>query len=81
VVHALFNAGLRPANVRDLARRFGMDERQLAECSMGRDVQALVDADIAEGKRQQVRGTPTFVVDGQAMYIDGVQNYLESRFK
>lgn len=81
VVHALFNAGQRHADVHELARRFGLDGRALADCSRGRDVQTLVDVDIAEARRLQVGGTPTFVVNGETMYMDAVQMYLESKFK
>lgn len=81
VVQALFQQSSRRANPHQIARRFGLDEQELATCSMGREAQLFVDEDIARGKQLQVKGTPTFVVDGKSMYLDEIQKFLESGFK
>lgn len=59
-----------------LARIHGMDGGGLSQCAMGRDVQAFVDADIAQGNRLKIPGTPTFVVDGKTMNMVEIEKYL-----
>ena len=48
-----------------LARGLGLDDEAMMRCLSDRSVAAVIDADIAEGKRLGVSATPTFFVNGK----------------
>lgn len=80
MIHALFHTGMQKLDERAMARRFGLDENPWVTCLMSREVQAVIDDDIAKGNRLQIYGTPTFVVDEKLMDMNEIQVYLETRF-
>ncbi len=81
VLADLFRSGYRPMDLRTLAKRHQMQAREFVRCAAGRASQLAVDRDLAEGKRLNVQGTPTFFVDGTAMNIVDLENLLKSKLK
>jgi protein-disulfide isomerase len=59
-------ADLSRAGLEQLAGKVGIDERKFDACLDGGRYDAAVKADIAEGNRARVGGTPTFVINGRA---------------
>ncbi|MEI9886295.1 MAG: Na+/H+ antiporter NhaA [Rhizomicrobium sp.] len=72
---ALFEAEppLKPDTVRAIAKRLGLDMAQFERDLDDPGVQARVDEDLEEGKRNGVTGTPSFFVDG--LRYDGAWDY------
>jgi predicted DsbA family dithiol-disulfide isomerase len=56
------------------AGEFELDEGAFGECLDSGATRAQVQADVAEGIAQGVRGTPTFLIDGQPLV--GAQPYV-----
>lgn len=52
-------------NLRTYARAIGLDEAQFEADMASAEIEAELRADIAEGRRAGVTGTPTFFVDGK----------------
>jgi protein-disulfide isomerase len=52
-------------NLRTYARAIGLDEAQFEADMASAEIEAELRADIAEGRRAGVTGTPTFFVDGR----------------
>lgn len=55
------------ADVRRLGQAAGLDAARLAACLNAPGTQARVAADIAEGRRVGVQGTPTVLIDGKLL--------------
>ena len=81
VLPDLFRAGYRPMDLRTLATRHKLDATTFVACAAGRGSQLIVDRDLAEGRRLNVQGTPTFFVDGVSMNIVDLENQLKSKLK
>jgi protein-disulfide isomerase len=52
-------------DIKKLARDVGLDEKKLSRAFNSRDVRIKLKKDIYEGIKLGVRGTPSFVIDGQ----------------
>lgn len=55
------------ADVKRLGQQAGLDAARLAACLASPDSRQRVEADIAEGRRVGVRGTPTVLVNGKKL--------------
>ncbi|NOZ86960.1 MAG: thioredoxin domain-containing protein [Deltaproteobacteria bacterium] len=64
----LFSKGIRsnPVSVGELARAIGLDENKLGECERSEEAANDVAEDMKAGRNANVRGTPTFVVNGRS---------------
>jgi protein-disulfide isomerase len=64
------------------AAEVGLDAGAFARCLDGRTFAAAVEADISQGRALGVRGTPTFLVNGQmlvgAQPVDGFRSAIEA---
>ena len=49
------------------ADEVGLDRRHFAQCLEARTFAAIVAADVSQGRALGVRGTPTFIVNGQML--------------
>ncbi len=81
VLGDLYRAGYRPVDQPTLAKRHGLDLSTFQRCVAARTTQQAIDRDLAEGNRLQVRGTPTFFVDGAQMNIVDLENLLKAKLK
>lgn len=81
VLADLFRSGYRPMDLRTLAKRHQMQAQEFIRCSAGKASQLTVDRDLAEGRRLNVQGTPTFFVDGTSMNIVDLENLLKAKLK
>jgi protein-disulfide isomerase len=48
-----------------LARGIGLDEKLMMRCMSDKATEAIIDADVAEGRRRGVGATPTFFINGK----------------
>jgi uncharacterized membrane protein len=62
-----------------LATEAGLNSERFAECIEAPAAAAHVQADVQEGVRRQITGTPTFVIDGQ-MYIGQIPPEVLERY-
>jgi protein-disulfide isomerase len=81
VVGDLYRAGYRPLDQPTLTKRHNLDLPTFQRCVAARTTQLTLDRDLAEGNRLQVRGTPTFFVDGVMMNIVDLENLLKAKLK
>jgi protein-disulfide isomerase len=77
----LYRSGYHPMNLRKLAMQHQMQVPEFLHCVASRASQQTVDRDIAEGKRLNVQGTPTFFVDGASMNLIDLENLLRAKLK
>ncbi len=81
VLADLFRSGYRPMDLRTLAKRHQMQAQEFIRCAAGKASQSTVDRDLAEGKRLNVRGTPSFFVDGLSLNYVDLENLLKAKLK
>jgi protein-disulfide isomerase len=64
----LFDQGRRgsPVTAEELAVALDLDEKRVAACVASDATRRHVEEDLAAGRAADVRGTPTFVLDGKA---------------
>lgn len=60
-------AAFAPAGLRDLASRLGLDTTAFEACLLGDSAVAKVTEDYRAGQNLGLRGTPSFVVNGQVL--------------
>jgi protein-disulfide isomerase len=75
---------LSPEMIKGIAEKIGLDMKKF-EADQGSDeVKKQVDADLALGQRSDVRGTPTFFVNGkiaQNRSVDGFKAQIDAELK
>lgn len=57
----------KPEVLSDWAKSVGMDAGKFQSCLSSPEIQARVNADLQEGSRVGVRGTPSFLINGQLL--------------
>ncbi len=81
VLGDLYRAGYQPIGNAALAKRHALDLPSFQRCVAAQTTQQAIDRDLAEGNRLQVRGTPTFFVDGVQMNSVDLENLLRAKIK
>ncbi|PKN26135.1 MAG: hypothetical protein CVU65_06630 [Deltaproteobacteria bacterium HGW-Deltaproteobacteria-22] len=81
VLADLFRSGYRPMDLRTLAKRHQMQAQEFIRCTANQASQLTVDRDLAEGKRLNVRGTPSFFVDNLSLNYVDLENLLKAKLK
>lgn len=81
VLGDLYRSGYQPMGPPALAKRHVLDLPAFQRCLAARTTQQAIDRDLAEGNRLQVRGTPTFFVDGVQMNSVDLENLLRAKIK
>jgi protein-disulfide isomerase len=66
---------LQPSDLKRYARQLDLDGAQFDDCVDTRKYQASVEADLQDGFRRSVTGTPTFFINGQVLV--GAQPFEE----
>jgi len=61
-----FGRDREPISVPALAASLGLPAEALASCVRGEEARRVIEADLAAGREWNVRGTPTFVLEGRA---------------
>ena len=64
---------LSEADLKTLAAKLGLNTEQFDHCLDSREYEQAVERDQREGTRIGVRGTPYFLINGEALY--GAQSY------
>ncbi len=60
-------AALQVSDLKSYAGKIGLDQAQFDACLDGQKYAADVDANVADGNKAQVQGTPTFFVNGHRL--------------
>jgi protein-disulfide isomerase len=81
VIGDLYRAGYQPVGSATLAKRHALDLPSFQRCVSDQTTQQAITRDLAEGNRLQVRGTPTFFVDGVQMNSVDLENLLKAKLK
>ena len=81
VLGDLYRAGYQPIGHGTLAKRHVLDLPSFQRCVAAQTTQQAIDRDLAEGNRLQVRGTPTFFIDGVQMNSVDLENLIRAKFK
>jgi protein-disulfide isomerase/uncharacterized membrane protein len=72
-----------PVTAEELASHVGLDAERLRSCADGERARRAIERDLASGRAQRVRGTPTFVVNGEnypgRLPVDVVRAALSSQ--
>ena len=72
--------GLNPETIRKLARQIGLDMLQFENDLFNPELAAMIDRDIEEGRKTDVRGTPTLFVNGrrvQKRTVEAIEAMIE----
>jgi protein-disulfide isomerase len=75
--HLLFEQTSDRESVADIAAKAGLDTTAFADCLSSHRFRARVEADLAEGQRLGIEGTPTLFVNGQR--LQGIQSLEKLR--
>lgn len=67
------SAALEDADLLKLAKEVGVNEKKFSACVTNHETAARMEADIAEGQKYGVRGTPHFFINGRP--ISGAQPF------
>lgn len=68
---------LKEENLKEYAKKVGVDMKQFEECYAAKKYAAVIDASVAEGQRLGVNSTPSFFVNSQL--VKGAQPVAEFR--
>ena len=68
---------MKEENIKDYAKKVGVDMKQFEECYAAKKYAGLIDASLAEGQRLGVNSTPSFFVNSQL--VKGAQPVAEFR--
>jgi len=75
---------LAPETINGIAEKIGLDMKKFAADQTSDDVKRQVDDELALGQKSDVRGTPSFFVNGkiaQSRTLEGLKTQIDSELK
>ncbi len=75
---------LTPETINGIAEKIGLDMKKFAADQTSDDVKKQIDEELALGQKSDVRGTPSFFVNGklaQSRTVDGFKTQIDAELK